>query len=343
VADERRYGIDELAALGGVSRRTIRFYIQENLLPPPLGLGRGDHYTDAHLAKLLQIRTLQEKGLTIAQIRDRPAAPASPSYRAQPPAREAWVRVVLTPGVELHVSSSRRLPPPSRMLEAARPLIRDLEGGTSRMHLGRGSKQTDRRPAVDDEVKARLIELDRQYSLLASATSFVAVEERAGGLPGEVQLRKIPVAPPRGWGGLGEEPSLRFSTPHPYRDGEVVRARAEDYAAPSLGPPPPRLLELLMLQSADGRWTLDDKFLAAIGTRHSLDGLIGRFGAPLETAAGRWTLATWLALVWLEKNAFNEGDHWRLAARNALEWLKRSGSPAPSDKRWHQVAIEILA
>jgi len=142
---ERRYGINELAALGGVSRRTIRFYIQENLLPPPLGLGRGNHYTDAHLERLLQVRTLQEKGHTIAQIREHlTAPPAPPSFRVQPPGREAWVRVVLTPGVELHVSSGRRLPPPSQLLE----LIRELEERTSRANVGRGSKYADRRPAV---------------------------------------------------------------------------------------------------------------------------------------------------------------------------------------------------
>jgi hypothetical protein len=144
-----------------------------------------------------------QKGATIAQIRDGVAAPASPSFRGVLPAREAWVRVVLTPGVELHVSSSHRLPPPSRMLQAARPLIRNLEEGTSRMHLGRGSRQTDRRPAPEDEVKARLIELDRQYSLLNSASSIGADEEPAGSIPGEVQLRKIPV--PAGEAGrLGE-------------------------------------------------------------------------------------------------------------------------------------------
>jgi DNA-binding transcriptional MerR regulator len=39
--DTARYGIDELAELGGVSRRTVRYYVQEQLLPPPLGVGAG--------------------------------------------------------------------------------------------------------------------------------------------------------------------------------------------------------------------------------------------------------------------------------------------------------------
>ena len=34
--EEGRYDIDELADLGGVSRRTVRYYVQEGLLPAPL-------------------------------------------------------------------------------------------------------------------------------------------------------------------------------------------------------------------------------------------------------------------------------------------------------------------
>jgi DNA-binding transcriptional MerR regulator len=127
VNEDIRYGIQELAALGGVSRRTVRYYIQEGLLPPPLGLGRGNHYTHQHLERLLEVKALQERGLTIAQILRGPAldrAVAEDSDLASPspgptsaPLREAWVRLVLAPGMELHVSSNRRLPAPSRLQE----------------------------------------------------------------------------------------------------------------------------------------------------------------------------------------------------------------------------------
>jgi len=119
VSDEQRYGIQELASLGGVSRRTVRYYIQEGLIPPPLGLGRGDHYTSAHLEALVRVRTLQEQGQTIAEIRQALAGPKSPPAAAEMPARRAWIRVELAPGVELHVSTAHRLPPPSRLIELA--------------------------------------------------------------------------------------------------------------------------------------------------------------------------------------------------------------------------------
>ena len=63
--DTARYGIDELAELGGVSRRTVRYYVQERLLPPPLGVGRGRHYGRAHLDALLRVKSMQEAGLTL--------------------------------------------------------------------------------------------------------------------------------------------------------------------------------------------------------------------------------------------------------------------------------------
>lgn len=119
MADEARFGIQDLASLGGVTRRTVRYYLQEGLLPPPLGLGRGDHYTQAHLDALLRIKALQEQGLTIAQVRQSLAGPRPPVPVAAPPARQTWIRLNLAPGIELHISTARRLPPPSRLAELA--------------------------------------------------------------------------------------------------------------------------------------------------------------------------------------------------------------------------------
>ena len=65
VAESTRYAIGDLADLGGVSRRTVRYYVQEGLLPQPLGLGRGNHYGEQHLAQLLRVKRLQEAGRTL--------------------------------------------------------------------------------------------------------------------------------------------------------------------------------------------------------------------------------------------------------------------------------------
>jgi len=116
------YGIAELAALGGVSRRTVRYYVQEGLLPQPLGVGRGDHYGPAHLTQLLRVKGLQEQGRSLEEIR-RLLAPPRPTEAGAEPERVAevprtlWRRVELLPGVELHVSSDWRLPSAVRLME----------------------------------------------------------------------------------------------------------------------------------------------------------------------------------------------------------------------------------
>jgi DNA-binding transcriptional MerR regulator len=122
MVDEARYGIGELAALGGVTRRTVRYYVQEGLLPAPLGVGRGRHYGPEHLARLQAVKALQEQGLSLDAVRseiDRGRRPRPAGARATEAtvARSPWTRVQLVPGVEMHVSGQRRLPPPGRLRE----------------------------------------------------------------------------------------------------------------------------------------------------------------------------------------------------------------------------------
>ncbi len=128
--DRDRIGIDELADRGGVSRRTIRYYVQEGLLQPPLGVGRGSHYDRSHLERLLQVKALQEAGRSLDAIRQALRQPPtgrppslSPPLPALPPAtalpRSLWRRVTLAPGVELHVAQDVRLPSPGRLEELA--------------------------------------------------------------------------------------------------------------------------------------------------------------------------------------------------------------------------------
>lgn len=118
MADEARYGIEELAVLGGVTRRTVRYYVQEGLLQAPLGVGRGRHYGPEHLARLQAVKALQERGLSLDEVRAEVARPvrkartaaAAAAIAPEPVAPAAWRRIELVPGVELHVRGDRRLP-----------------------------------------------------------------------------------------------------------------------------------------------------------------------------------------------------------------------------------------
>ena len=115
-----RLGVAELADLGGVSRRTVRFYVQEGLLPAPLGVGRGRHYGPEHLQRLLQVKALQERGHSLADIRESlERGPRADRLAAPPTPRTHWVRLEILPGVELNVSSAYRVPSPGRLAELA--------------------------------------------------------------------------------------------------------------------------------------------------------------------------------------------------------------------------------
>ncbi len=61
--------IKDFCAKAGVTPRTVHFYIQQGLLAPPDGGGRGARYTEAHLARLQLIRRLQKEHLPLNEIR----------------------------------------------------------------------------------------------------------------------------------------------------------------------------------------------------------------------------------------------------------------------------------
>jgi DNA-binding transcriptional MerR regulator len=118
VSERARYGVGELAELGGVSRRTVRYYVQEGLLPSPYGLGRGDHYGAAHLERLLQIKAWQEAGQSLDGIRRALSEGTGPREQPAPP-RGVYRRLTLAHGVELHVSGAVGMPSPDKLTELA--------------------------------------------------------------------------------------------------------------------------------------------------------------------------------------------------------------------------------
>jgi DNA-binding transcriptional MerR regulator len=119
-----RYAIGDLARLAGVSRRTVRYYVQEGLIPPPLGVGRGNHYGPEHLEHLLRVKSQQEGGRTLEEIRSAAAtdgkrAKLATTTEGTPVERSLWRRLTLAPGVELHIAGTVRLPSPGRLQELA--------------------------------------------------------------------------------------------------------------------------------------------------------------------------------------------------------------------------------
>lgn len=115
---DKRYSIGEVAEVTGVPRRTIRFYVQQGLLAPPCGAGRGHFYTDEHVKRLAEIRTLQEGGLALRNI----AARLSEGKRNAAvrddtvpfSAAEPWMRFLVAPGCEIHLQTGVCRMTPSR-------------------------------------------------------------------------------------------------------------------------------------------------------------------------------------------------------------------------------------
>lgn len=67
---DKTYTIQQLEEISEVSRRTIRFYITRELLPPALGAKRGSYYTEEHFRLLREIRRLVEEGYPLLQIKN---------------------------------------------------------------------------------------------------------------------------------------------------------------------------------------------------------------------------------------------------------------------------------
>ena len=67
--NQAEYPINELAKKTNVSVRTIRFYINEGLLPAPETRGRYTAYTDEYVDRLELIRRLKEAFLPLKEIR----------------------------------------------------------------------------------------------------------------------------------------------------------------------------------------------------------------------------------------------------------------------------------
>jgi len=67
---QEKYTISEIAEKTGLTRRTIRYYVQTGIIPSPEGKGGAARYTDEHLVMLQMIRILQSSHLKLEGIRE---------------------------------------------------------------------------------------------------------------------------------------------------------------------------------------------------------------------------------------------------------------------------------
>ena len=129
-----RFSLDELATLGDLPRRTVRYYIQEGLIDRPEGAKRGAYYTRAHLEQLLTIRRWQRAGLSLERIRELVAADGDGDLPPLRPRRSGEVtlrsHITLRPGVDLVIDPQEAGLAPEEVRALARQvaaLIDDLK------------------------------------------------------------------------------------------------------------------------------------------------------------------------------------------------------------------------
>jgi DNA-binding transcriptional MerR regulator len=67
--EQVRYSLKELCQAADVTERTVRYYIKEGLLPPPIGAGPFSRYTYEHWLRLQFIRRLKEEFLPLSEIK----------------------------------------------------------------------------------------------------------------------------------------------------------------------------------------------------------------------------------------------------------------------------------
>lgn len=134
-----RYTIADLEGRTGLPARTIRYYIQEGLLPPAHGRGPSATYDLSHLLRLQAIGQLKANHLPLGDIRERLSGLSDKDIAALlevdvEPAQDdgLWRRVELHPDIELLV---RERPGRDRdykfrsVVEMVKMLVRDeLQG-----------------------------------------------------------------------------------------------------------------------------------------------------------------------------------------------------------------------
>jgi len=104
-----RYSIGEIADAARVSRRTIRFYVQSEVIPPPVGLGRFSYYTDEHMdaIKRHRLNKIEDQAcLRLAEMFHSEPAPDAHSRKV--------IRVTLREGAVLELPEDSDLPDPEQ-------------------------------------------------------------------------------------------------------------------------------------------------------------------------------------------------------------------------------------
>jgi len=152
---EKRFSISEVAERTGVSTRTVRYYVQRGLIDPPLGRGRGSHYSDVHIAQINRVRRLQRDGVPLDAVGRLDEDSGAPGGIAEPqyPPPDVVFRIPLARGIRLELDAKARIPEPSVIDALARVCGRILGEGDPKDGLDPSHPEMGERSRIggDDE------------------------------------------------------------------------------------------------------------------------------------------------------------------------------------------------
>jgi DNA-binding transcriptional MerR regulator len=175
--------ISDLCDRADVTSRTVYFYVQQGLLPPPSGAGPAARYTDGHVARLKLIRLLQKEHLPLAEIGKRIRALSDDDVQAlvneartrkpdKPASALDYIRGVLAesaPSIALSKSGAPRPAAPAMPAMAAREAVPPARSQWERHTFADGIELHIRRPL--SRVEQRQVD-----KLMAAARQIFAAE-----------------------------------------------------------------------------------------------------------------------------------------------------------------------
>jgi len=125
---DQKHSLDELSALVGLPKRTIRYYIGLGLVARPEGETKGAYYTAEHLQQLAQVKTLSETGVSlerIAALLDQAAQPAR-EKRLTPGQLTVKSHIYLADGIELVVNGADSSLSPEQIRAVANAAVQKI-------------------------------------------------------------------------------------------------------------------------------------------------------------------------------------------------------------------------
>jgi DNA-binding transcriptional MerR regulator len=125
--EDKKYSIKDLCELTGFTRRTIRYYVEQGLINPPSGRGRGGFYFDTHLNLLKKIRSLQEKGYTLSSIVEFLKNGEKQEEIENEIQREVWITYEILPGFKISFSHEFEKRWGKKVIESVRLVKRIFE------------------------------------------------------------------------------------------------------------------------------------------------------------------------------------------------------------------------